>query len=371
MKKTLSILFAMLVVHTASAVRTEEPSGWHYARDYGDRTGTTLTNVISQIGAREARVIIDGGQWSISNNVTIPTNITIEVTENSDFNVITNFNMNFQGCPFVAEDYQCFSGNGTATGTAEFIYRWPAWGDTNQFNIGDGIPFVRNDEPVVFNYTVTFNSNMVFGAQASNNVFNATVNNSGFSNAVSAVSADASTWSEFPAIQDVNGGGNTATNFDDIVLDSGVSLKSPSVFKAHSSTNQVITNDVVTIIGFDVEEFDVGGNYNNATYTYTIPDAGKYYFRVATHINDGAAELLPSDDMNSLIYTNGVEATFSGVEAATGGDVLSVNCSAILALEEGDTVTPRIRFDRGSSGSWTLRASEANAIYFEGFYIGE
>ena len=50
-------------------------------------------------------------------------------------------------------------------------------------------------------------------------------------------------------------------------------------FLAFLSSNQSVSDNTETLVGFDTESYDVGSNYtNSSTFKYTVPSAGKYRF---------------------------------------------------------------------------------------------
>jgi hypothetical protein len=111
-----------------------------YPADYGNRDSATLNYVIDRIkAADQPTIILSGGAWTITNDVVIPSNAVFEVVNGSTLVVDTGANMEFTNVVFRAGRYPVFSGAGTASGDADFIYRWPEWGDTTRFDIGDGV----------------------------------------------------------------------------------------------------------------------------------------------------------------------------------------------------------------------------------------
>lgn len=111
------------------------------AGNYGGRNGLTLTNVIGLVSNRPCRVIIDGGDWDSTNNVTFPTNITLHIARGSRIRMTNGTVLTING-GFEAGFYETFAGlgspSGTATGQASFLYRISEWGDLNTYNIGTG-----------------------------------------------------------------------------------------------------------------------------------------------------------------------------------------------------------------------------------------
>lgn len=114
------------------------PASHVLAASYGDRNSTTLTNLIQKLSNRACIVILDG-VWSVSNNVTFPTNIMATFAGPGSYldggtnsHVVCAFNGVVDAGPFLI-----WTGNANATGKPSFLYRWPAWGGTN-LNLGDG-----------------------------------------------------------------------------------------------------------------------------------------------------------------------------------------------------------------------------------------
>ncbi|NCU40141.1 hypothetical protein EOL73_00090 [Candidatus Saccharibacteria bacterium] len=54
-----------------------------YARSYGARTLATLNKALDAIGSAEKTLVVDGGVWSITDDVTIPENVTLDVRKGS------------------------------------------------------------------------------------------------------------------------------------------------------------------------------------------------------------------------------------------------------------------------------------------------
>ena len=105
--------------------------------EYGARDVTNLTARIAAIGDREIEMDIDGGEWGIYNNLTIPTNVTLKVYPGSYFQISAGATLTING-PLKAERHRIFYGPGNAAGSAKFPYRHLEWGDTNQYDIGVG-----------------------------------------------------------------------------------------------------------------------------------------------------------------------------------------------------------------------------------------
>lgn len=139
MKKVISCLCAgLMVVFCMAADLYHPPSSDVMASSYGDRTGTTITNIVGQVGSRYVNLILDGGSWTIGNNVTFPSNICVTVTPGSYLNISNGYVVTFQTNDLIAGHWPVFSGSGTATGTANMVFRPSEWGSDTQYNIGSG-----------------------------------------------------------------------------------------------------------------------------------------------------------------------------------------------------------------------------------------
>jgi hypothetical protein len=108
-----------------------------YGTLHGPRGSDTINRLITAIGDAPATIVLDSGQWDITNNVTFPTNIGVRIPSESTIWIYTNFTMTVNG-EFEAQHRPVFFGPGLAAGTGRFIYRVGDWGDTNQYDIGLG-----------------------------------------------------------------------------------------------------------------------------------------------------------------------------------------------------------------------------------------
>jgi hypothetical protein len=54
-----------------------------------------------------------------------------------------------------------------------------------------------------------------------------------------------------------------------------------------TDATQTITNQTLTTLVFDTENYDIGGNFNTGDYTFTAPVAGKYLCHLSVSFNAG------------------------------------------------------------------------------------
>ena len=136
--KWIRIVAYLLTVATAAYGGTPRSSADVIASMYGDRNDTTLTTVTGLIGARTCRLIIDSGDWYVSNNLSIATNITVCVEPGARFNIVSGKTLTLNG-PFEAGRYEVFTGSGTTAGSPKLVYRFSEWGDATTYPMGSGV----------------------------------------------------------------------------------------------------------------------------------------------------------------------------------------------------------------------------------------
>jgi len=139
MKKSIfwSVILAALVGASAYAQNLGRLAGVIFAADRGVREAATLNTIITAVGARDVTVVLDTGTWTIDVSVSFPLNVALVVLPGAVMDVSAGANVDIVG-PLMAGDYAIFSGDGNATGPADFAYRYPSWGDTDDFDVGVG-----------------------------------------------------------------------------------------------------------------------------------------------------------------------------------------------------------------------------------------
>jgi len=125
--------------------------------DYGDKTSATINRVLNmKKDVDTTTFVLSGGEWSVTNNVTFPTNSALRVAYGSTFAVDNGSTVALPNVLFDAEGAVVFTGAGNASGDAIFFYRYPVWGDTTQYNIGDGVLTEAQIETWIENGDLTF-----------------------------------------------------------------------------------------------------------------------------------------------------------------------------------------------------------------------
>jgi hypothetical protein len=105
------------------------------------------------------------------------------------------------------------------------------------------------------------------------------------------------------------GSSDNTVNTEKLRIDSSgrVTMPFQPAFSVWFSGNQSIAHNTITKVQFNVEVFDVGGNFDSATnYRFTAPVAGKYLFM-------GHLYIYPTYHVEVYIYKNGSQyKRFSG-----------------------------------------------------------
>lgn len=116
----------------------------------------------------------------------------------------------------------------------------------------------------------------------------------------------------------------------------------PVAFSAYSTSVTVQTAVTAAAVAqYATEDFDLGNDYNTATYTFTAPIAGVYVFSHQAFfdaLGTGAA----FEFGGAWLYKNGSaysRSLASGSSADYGSDIMATLCS-VMDLAAGDTVQP-------------------------------
>ena len=138
---TTIVLVSSREVGAQSSSNLQVPHGYRIARNWGAKTSATLTNLLADLGSTEHWVVVlDGGAWTISTNVTFGTNIHLVIMDDTYFNIATSQTVTVNG-RWTKGPTMAFTGDGEAAGDADFLYRWTEWGDETQYDIGVGVLF--------------------------------------------------------------------------------------------------------------------------------------------------------------------------------------------------------------------------------------
>lgn len=134
-----------------------------------------------------------------------------------------------------------------------------------------------------------------------------------------------------------------------------VSVTVPA-FMAFQSTPQVLSNVVLEKLNFQTETFDIGGNYNTATSTFSAPKAGLYQVGASVATTPTPSVILLD------IYVQGVSSKQiclignSAGNAATGSGLVFLNAGDSLNIFVLVTGTP-------------LTNATARETYFTAYFV--
>lgn len=339
MKKTGILTFCVIAVMMATFVigatdYHKNPSsqylGSAYAGAYSNRTSGTISNFIAAVAGRLVTFVVDGGTWDVTNSIVIPPTMTIIVMPDSTLNISTNITLGFDGGSFYADHTNAFSGSGTATGTARFVYRKLEWGSTNLYNIGPGD---INPDTRGGNYVTTNNFKMwvtnFWPLIDTNYVDDVTTN-----------------------LYDINGGLVLTSNriaqtmidaYPNLDTNRFESSATTTVFSVFCATNVTLGASSALKIPFDTETVDNGSDYDLASSNrYDVPTNGFYLFNASAYTESAGGWAVRCDlYKNGSVFrrsggqsgTNGVADGSWGPISATNGDYFEI----FLEEQQGDT----------------------------------
>lgn len=94
---------------------------------------------------------------------------------------------------------------------------------------------------------------------------------------------------------------------------------------------------------FNTETYDIGSNFNTATYTFTAPIAGKYLFTVHVRVSGLSAGF--TDGNVELLTSNG---SYYDQEISTVVGTKNLGLSVIVSMSANDTAKVRITMSGGA-----------------------
>lgn len=122
---------------------------------------------------------------------------------------------------------------------------------------------------------------------------------------------------------------------------------SSDFLRAYVSSTQTISASTNTVVDYDTETYDTGGNFNTTTNTYTCPSAGKYYVYAVAQISNTFA--------NSTRYDLEVQKNSTTIAeifyqtSGTGGVLKkSMQISSIVDCALNDTLRINANFGSGN-----------------------
>lgn len=124
----------------------------------------------------------------------------------------------------------------------------------------------------------------------------------------------------------------------------------------HTASNQTIPNSTITIINFDVSDWDTGNNVTTgASWKFTATTAA--YYKVSAIItyldNNDGGNLIPSGStINLFLYKNGVQTSVlweGNVQASNAANRLGTMGSDTISLVATDFIDIRASHNAGNT----------------------
>jgi len=139
-----------------------------------------------------------------------------------------------------------------------------------------------------------------------------------------------------------------------------VSLPKQSSVRAYVGVGQTInytTSSAEDTIVFNVESFDIKGEYNNGTGIFTCRVAGKYLVVAGLRLDDLASGLLTQSHLQLRENANTMVDTsiWSDIGSAS---IYSGHLASLLDLAVGDTVKIVLQHKGSGSGSCSVSGSD-------------
>jgi hypothetical protein len=120
---------------------------------------------------------------------------------------------------------------------------------------------------------------------------------------------------------------------------------------------------------FDEEIFDVGADFNTATYTFTAPITGKYFFSAEIAMN-ASGQNDNYEAIGKLITSN---RNYITKIPQSAGENNTVNFSQICDMDANDTAYVQLKLEEtGGSDELDVNAGSSSALTtrFTGYLLG-
>jgi len=118
------------------------------------------------------------------------------------------------------------------------------------------------------------------------------------------------------------------------------------------TSNQSIPDDTATVIEWNAESYDVGGDFNTGTYTFTAPRTG--YYAVSATILQGVGAVADRVVL-SIIKNTTTMANKLDYSDNAGND--SYNIDDVVSCAANDTITIKVLQDSGGARDLALGAT--------------
>jgi hypothetical protein len=151
-----------------------------------------------------------------------------------------------------------------------------------------------------------------------------------------------------------------------MTIDSTGRILTPArpAFRARLSSTLIAVDysSAKTKITFGIEDFDVGGNYDNANHKFVAPVTGYYFISYQVYYS----AVTTATQITSSLYIDGVESNSFGTAAdPQGGNVYTPQFSSVISLTAGEEVEVYSQVIGDSS----VNVNTAGT-FFSGFLVG-
>lgn len=172
-------------------------------------------------------------------------------------------------------------------------------------------------------------------------------------------------------LTDATGEGLAKKLADLVTLEGQVgNLSNRAVFLAYTSLNQALnTGSPAAIVQFDQKGDDPDDVFDIATYKFTAPEDGVYYFSAALRIDSTGAST--PTDIGTFIKLV-VNATDEAIAERGMGDSLpgtTIDVNRMFFLNQGDEVQVRYEITCGSGSQNSQVTADSRKTIFQGFRI--
>ena len=140
-----------------------------------------------------------------------------------------------------------------------------------------------------------------------------------------------------------------------------------SVFSAYGNADQALSAASWTTVEFNTEDYDVGGDFNTTTDTFTAPTTGKYM--LSTQVRLSSVDSSTSQYVwIKIITSNRTYYHLNGVRYRGGGAYSTPALSVVADMDAGDTAYVQVLVNVGASTTQGSGAAQYTA--FQGCLIG-
>jgi hypothetical protein len=157
----------------------------------------------------------------------------------------------------------------------------------------------------------------------------------------------------------VIGLGSTLGTTSHIVIDEAghvtMPLQSAALFYSSNDT-QSISSGANRTIAFNAEKYDLNGDYNTGTYTFTAPIAGRYLIQCHVSFNGGE---ITTNTRNNVGYSVGGTPAYRQFGSSTGSnDRFSMGFSVVQELAASNAVTFIVHLESDDCDLWMESSPE-------------